>query len=189
MHPPVRRPLRLRPAVCRRGGAALALLALATFLVARPAAAQGEPGGDPTRPLGTGRVVGQIASGVALAPVGFVAGGLTTRWVARRFGAGDDRQASLGYVGAWTGAGLATAAGPALVGARGPGTGSYPAAIGGAAVGGLLSWAIVRLNKKAVEAHEPRPCHLVCIVSTVAIATLPSIGATIAYDASRKSAR
>ncbi|MFL5574954.1 MAG: hypothetical protein ACJ79S_03150 [Gemmatimonadaceae bacterium] len=174
----------------RRRPLAAALLALgATLAAPPPAAAQEHPGGDPTRSLGTGRIAGQIASGVVLAPVGFVAGGLTTRWVARRLGAGEERASSIGTAGAWSSAVLATAAGPSLVGARGPGVGSYPAAVGGAAAGGLLSWAIVRLNKRSVNQTESRPCHLVCIVSTVAIATLPSIGATIAYDASRRSAR
>jgi hypothetical protein len=181
------RPHRPASSLLRPAAALLALGALAGG--ARPAAAQAHQGGDPTRSLGKGRIAGQIASGVALAPVGFVAGGLTTRWVARRFGAGDERATGVGYVGAWTGAVLATAGGPALVGARGPGVGSYPAAIGGAAAGGLLSWAIVRLNKRAVGESEPRPCRVVCVLSTVAIATLPSIGATIAYDASRHSAR
>ena len=163
--------------------ATLALAALPGALRAQAAA-----GGDPTRSLAPWRMTAQVASGVALAPVGFVAGGLATRATARALGAGEDRASSLAYGGAWTAAALATAAGPALVGARGPGSGSYPAALGGALVGGGMSWAIVRLNKLAAEEGDPRPCRVVCVVSGLAVGLLPSVGATIGYNLSRSRA-
>lgn len=156
----------------------LALAAAAS----RPAAAQ-----DASRPLGAWRVAAQVGSGVALTPVGFVGGGLATRWVARRLGAGEDRASDAAYVGAWTASGLATAAGPALVGARGPGRGSYLSAVAGTAVGGAVSFAIVRINKRlAARDGGTRPCRALCTLSGIAVFLLPSVGATVGYDMSRR---
>lgn len=163
-------------------------LALALALVgatANRAAAQ-DGTGDPGRSLGPWRVAGQVGTGVVLTPIGFVGGGLTTRWVARRLGANEQHASDAAYAGAWTTSALATAAGASLVGARGPGKGSYSSALVGTVAGGAASFALVQINKRiAARGGEPRPCRLVCALSGVAIFLLPSIGATVGYDVSR----
>jgi hypothetical protein len=135
--------------------------------------------------LSAPRVAAQLGAGVALMPVGFVAGGKLTEWTVERLGIPDPRASRLALGGAWAGAALTTAAGPALVGARGPGGGRYLAAVGGAVVGGLGSALLVRLNDRTGDAPRP-PCRLRCTVAAVAVFTLPSIGAAVGYDVSRR---
>ena len=162
------------------------VLTLAAAALPRPAAAQAAASGDPGRALGPLRVAAQVGSGVVLTPVGFVGGGLATRWVARRLGANETGASRAAYAGAWTTAALTTAAGPSLVGARGPGSGSYAAALAGTLAGGAASFALVRINKRlANRGGESRPCRLVCALSGVAVFLLPSVGATVGYDLSR----
>lgn len=168
-----RRPRRTRGALLAR---ALALLA---------ACAPGVVHAQEARPLGPARVGAQVAAGTLATPIGFIAGGVLTERVAERLGMDDPRASRVAMVGAWTGAALATAAGPALVGARGPGRGSYPAAVGGAVVGGLGSLLLVRLNDRTGDDPRP-PCRVRCTLAAVAVFTLPSIGATVGYDLSRR---
>jgi hypothetical protein len=159
-----------------RGGVWLACL------VALPAGAQG--GGVPA--IGAGRVAAQIAAGTLAEPIGFVGGGLAFRAVARRFGAAEDDASRVADIGAATGMTLTAGTAAALIGARGPGSGSYPAALGGALVGTGVSGLLILLNRKPDD-DPGRPCRLTCIVATTAIMTMPSVGATIAYNASRNA--
>jgi hypothetical protein len=158
------------------------LVALAAAVPAL-AAAQGD-----LRPLAATRVAAQLGAGLIAMPVGFVLGGRLTERAAERLGVDDPRASRVALAGAWVGAGLATAAGPALVGARGPGSGSYLAALGGAAAGGAGSLLLVRLNDRTGDGPRPA-CRLRCTLAAVAVFTLPSIGATVAYNASRRAAR
>jgi uncharacterized membrane protein len=158
------------------------LLALA-FLV--PAAAGAQRG----QPAVTGiRVTAEVASGLVAMPIGFFGGGLATRWLAHRAGVTDDEKAgTIATIGAYTFAALATAVPPTLIGNAGPhATGSYAAALGGSVVGGLGSWALVRLNQPA--GRRDQPCRVLCVASTVAIFLLPSAGATLGYNLSRRYA-
>jgi hypothetical protein len=168
------------PHPVRRVPLACALVALGVSLPCAQAAAQGGP---PS--LSTPRVAAQLGAGVALMPIGFVLGGKLTERAAERLGVDDPRASRLALPGAWAGAALATAAGPALVGARGPGGGRYLAAVGGAVAGGLGSALLVRLNDRTGDEARP-PCRLRCTIAAVAVFTLPSIGATVAYDLSRR---
>ena len=155
--------------------AAVAMAAAAGIAAAQEAA---------TPSLSGLRVAAQVGSGALATPVGFVGGGVATKWLARHLGASDERASRLAYAGAWTGATLLTAAGPALVGARGPGRGSYAAAIGGALAGGAVSALIVRLEDHGPDEPHP-PCRLRCSLAAVAVFVLPSVGATVGYDLSR----
>lgn len=173
------------PFATRTRRAAAIALAASLLLLPRVSRAQSAvEGDDDPAALGAARVAGQLATGVLGTPVGFVAGGIGTRWVARSFGAKDETAATWGYIGAWTGSALTTAVGPTLVGSRGAPTGSYAAAVGGAIVGGLGSWLLVRLNDR--DDGTSGPCHLRCILSTAAIVVLPSVGATVAFDLTRR---
>lgn len=160
-------------------------LAALLLLGGVPAAARAQ--GDP-RPLAATRVAAQLGAGLVAMPVGFVLGGKATELAAERFGVPDPRASRVALVGGWVGAGLATAAGPALVGARGPGAGRYLAAVGGAAAGGAASLLVVRLNDRTGDGARP-PCRIRCTLAAVAVFALPSIGATTAYNASRRAAR
>lgn len=155
-------------------------LALALFgpLAAR-ASAQ-----DDVRALAPPRVAAQVGSGLLLMPVGFVTGGKLTKAVAERLGVLGPRASRVALAGGYAGAALTTAAGSALVGARGPGAGSYLAAVGGATAGGVGSALLVRLNDR--EGDDPRPpCRLACKLAATAVFLLPSVGATVGYNLSR----
>jgi hypothetical protein len=164
----------------RRAAAA----ALAAVLFAAPnASAQGDPPA-----LGAGRVGAQVALGVPAGAVGYVAGGLATRWVARRLGASDGRASQLAERGAYAGVAALTAVPPTLLGARGPGSGRYVAALGGAVAGGLGSVLVVRLGRARYGDRDgqERPCTVGCKLAAVAAFTLPSVGATVGYNLSRR---
>lgn len=121
------------------------------------------------------------------APVGFLSGGLLTRWAATRLGASEERASDLALAGAWTAATLVTAAGPTIVGRRGPETGSYAAAVAGTLAGGAVSYLLVRLNDR--DGDDRRPCRLLCSVSAVGTFLMPSIGATVGFNLSRRYER
>lgn len=161
------------------------LAALSLPLLAAPVRAQAGAADDPSRSLAPTRVAAQVGLGAVATPIGFVAGGKLTELVAERmFGVEEPRSSNVALVGGWTGAAVATAGAVSLVGARGPGSGSFPAALGGSVAGGLASLAIVKLLDR--DDDEPRgPCRIGCAIAAIATFTLPSIGATWAYDASR----
>lgn len=167
--------------VAAAGRRALAASACAAASALAPAAAAAQ-GGPPA--LGAGRVAAQVVAGVPAGAVGYVAGGLATRFVARRLGTTDGRASQLADQGAYAGVALLTAVPPALIGARGPGSGRYVAALGGAVAGGLGSALVVRLARPRYGGD--RPCTLGCKLAATAAFVLPSVGATLAYNASRR---
>jgi hypothetical protein len=130
-----------------------------------------------------GRVAAQVGVGVVAMPIGFIGGGLATRWVANRFGAPPDGASTAGLAGAYVSAAFATAAGPTLVGAGPHGSGSYFGALGGAVVGGAGSFALVRLNRLGDAGGVLR------VLSFVGVVILPSAGATLGYDLTRRYRR
>lgn len=133
--------------------------------------------------VGAGVVAAQVATGTVGTIVGYVGGGLATRSIAKRFGADEDQASKAANVGAWAGAALVTAVGPALLARRGHATASYPAAVGGAVAGGIVSVLTKRLGDRGTFG-ESGPAAL---IAGAAIALLPSIGATVAANASRKA--
>lgn len=135
--------------------------------------------------LGAPRVAGQLLGATLATPVSFVVGGVATRTVARFLGVGDDMASRFAHVGGWSAAALGTAAGPPLAGRQKGVRGSYPAAVGGAVVGGLLSLGIVQLFDDDGESPDFR-CNTLCTIAGVAVFVLPSIGATVAWNASRE---
>jgi len=151
------------------------LFALAIAAAPAPLQAQRRP-----PPIGVGRVIAQSGVAAVGLPVGFVAGGLATRWVARRLGASEDAASSVAMAGAYLGATAATAAGPALVGAGSHARSSYWAALGGTAIGGVGSFLVARLNRAVDLGTVPR------VLSTVLVVALPVAGATVGYDVSRR---
>ncbi len=142
--------------------------------------------GDP-EPVGAGRVTAQVTLGAVTTLSGFVAGGLATRWVAERAGADSHRATNLAYVGAWTTAALVTPVAPMLLGSQGDVHGSYPAALAGTLVGGAASLAVVTAGRRG--AFDCRYCTPLRVLAGVSAFVLPSVGATIAFNASRRGGR
>jgi hypothetical protein len=162
-------------------------LTAAALLAAPPAAlaAQQAVAGGDARPLSPARVAAQVTAGTLATPIGFVAVGVLTDTFLERTGNDGDLGSQIALGAAYAGGALGAAAGPALVGARGPGRGSYWAAVGGAAAGGLASWGLVRLVDR--DGGEPsRGGRIVAAVAGAAVFMLPSVGATVAYNLSRR---
>jgi hypothetical protein len=154
------------------------------FLIAgaRAQAQRGQPA------VTGGRLLAEVGAGALTTPISFIGGGIATRWVARKFGASEDAGSTAGLIGGYTVAALATAVPPTLIGQAGRhATGSYLAALAGTAIGGLGSFALIRLNRQRGETS--RPCHLVCTVSFAGIVLLPAVGATTGFNLSRRYAR
>jgi hypothetical protein len=151
------------------------LVAMSLSVLAGTARAQQEP-----PPVGAGRAAGQVGAGILGTTVGFVGGGLATRWVATNLGASDDNASSIALAGAYSSAALLTAAGPTLVGPGPHAHASYWSALGGAAVGGLGSVLLIQINHLVDLGRIPR------VIGGIAVVVLPSIGATIGYNLSRR---
>ncbi len=139
----------------------------------------------PLPSLGGGRVVGQVVGGVVGLPIGYVAGGLAVRTVVRATGASRDAASDAALFGAYAGSALGTAGAVSLIGARGPGRGSFLAATGGAAGGIVASKLIARLLRGRDDAPVTPPCRLACVTVSALLVALPSAGATVAYNATR----
>lgn len=133
--------------------------------------------------LGGGRVAAQIATGTVGGVVGFVGAGLLTRSIVRRHGMDEEQASKPAFIGALVGMTLVTPVGPALVGNH-EGAGSYAAAQGGAVAGGLASAMLIAVGRRG--AMDCRFCGPLRLLSGIAIAILPSVGATVAYDATRR---
>ena len=154
--------------------AALAPLALVS--ASRGVAAQ-----DAAPALSSARVTAQVVGGTLAAPIAFFGTGIATKRIARAMGASDERAGRAAYVGAYTGSWLAAAAVPAAI----AGDGRFPAALGGSAVGMLAAAGLVRVGNWRYDADR-RACGPLCWTLGALVFALPGIGATIAYDQSRR---
>ena len=175
---------------CRRVLAALAVVvALLVASVAMPATvaaqwvAPARLAADAPPDLSGLAVTGQVALGTLGTLGGFVGGGLATRWVARHAGAPEGRASQLAMIGAYTGAALVTPVAPVLIGSRDGASGSYPAALAGTLAGGAASVLLVYAGRHG--AFDCRACTPLRWLAGAAIVVLPSVGATVAFDASR----
>jgi MFS family permease len=160
--------------------AALSLPPLAAPLRAQDAGAPRD-----VRALSPARTAAQVGAGTLGAPIGFIAVGVVTDRIFESLGRDDDFTSRISLGAAYAGGALGAAAGPALIGARGPGSGRFVAAVGGAAAGGLASWAVVRLVDRDGD-EAPRGGRIVSTLAGIAVAVLPSVGATIGYNLSRR---
>lgn len=151
-----------------------ALLAAAASL---PVGAQ-EEATDP-RPQSAARVAGQIGVGTLLTPVAFFG----TAWLTDRLFEPDpqhDGVRAFQYAASYTATWAAAAAGPAMVGRDG----RYVAALGGSAAGLGAAFLTARLGNRLYDDGR-RSCNLLCWSLGALTIALPSIGATLAYNASR----
>jgi MFS family permease len=159
--------------------------ALPLSLLAAPLLAQDAGGARDVRALSPARTAAQVGAGTLGTPIGFIAVGVLTDKIFESMGRDDDVTSRISLGAAYAGGALGAAAGPSLIGARGPGSGRFVAAVGGAAVGGLASWAIVRLVDRDGD-EPPRGGRVGSTLAGIAVAMLPSVGATIGYNMSRR---
>ena len=125
------------------------------------------------QPVGAGRIAGETALGFVGVPVGFAIG-YTIGSGFRPHGSSNSGVA-LGFAGALLGPALGVSA----VGSGGPSRGKFGAAVGGAAVGYVATYAVFPLAAKVSSTK-------LSIAAMVASFALPAVGATIAYNATRK---
>jgi hypothetical protein len=136
---------------------ASACTALAIALCATPLAAQGD-----VRSLSVPRVAAQVGAGAIATPIGFFAVGVLTDRVFEQFGRDDETTSRISMAAAWAGATLATGAGPALVGARGPGAAAtwrrwaVPPWAGSPAGRSCAWWTGTAISRRAVAGSAPR---------------------------------
>ncbi len=137
---------------------------------------------DPGAP-GAFTVAGQLTLGTLATPIGYFGGGLATRTVARWVGASDGTARRAAYVGAYTGATLATATTVHYLGRTGQVSGSYPATVGGAVAGGLASWGLVEFGRSR---YREGVCTVLCRVVGISAFLMPSVGATVGHAVTRE---
>jgi hypothetical protein len=133
---------------------------------------------EPVSPL---RASAQVASGALLTTVGFVAAGWGTERLAEGLGWSEERASQVAYVGAYTGAWLGGALGPVLTGKDGRAVhalGGSLAGLGGAVI-------VARLANWRYD-EDRHGCGPLCWTLGAVTIALPSIGATLAYNAGRK---
>lgn len=122
-------------------------------------------------PVSAGRVIGEIAAGTLGAPIGFLAG-YTVGSGFRPHGSSNTGVA-VGFAGALLGPAVAVHA------AAGPTHGNFGATVGGTAIGYAVAIVAFPIARKI-------PFEKLKWTTTLATFLLPSIGATIAYNATRK---
>lgn len=178
-----------RPAL--RLAALLALLLPAATVRAQHAAPTDAPAATvapaPARPIptvGAGTVAAQVGLGTVTTLGGFVGGGLVTRAVARRLGASVGEASDAAYVGAYAGAALATPVVPVLLARRGGARAAYTDALAGTLVGGAASVLVVQAGRRG--AFGCRACGPLRLLAGASAFVLPSVGATIAANRSRR---
>jgi hypothetical protein len=124
------------------------------------------------RPVSKGRIAGEIAAGALGAPIGFAIG-YTIGTGFRPHGSSNSGVA-VGFAGAL----LGPAAAVNWVGNGGPSHGNFGATIGGTAVGYGASILAFPLARKLPGKLKT--------IATIATFFLPAIGATVAYNSTRK---
>jgi hypothetical protein len=160
------------------GAGAVALFTLLEALAPRGLGAQGS-GSLPSQ--SAARVTGQVAVGTLLTPVAFLGAGWAADRLAGKAGLSEDAASRAGYISAYSATWLAAASGPALVG----NDGKFGAALGGSAAGLGAAYLATRLGNLVWD-DDRRDCGVGCWSWGVITIALPSVGATIAYNLSRK---
>lgn len=127
------------------------------------------------------RIAGQLALGAALTPVGFIGAGWATKRAGRRMGWTAENASRAAYIAAYSGTALAAASGPVLIGRDG----KAAAALGGAVLGLGAAVVSVRVGNWLWD-DDTRRCGFGCWTLGAITVALPSIGATVAYAASRR---
>jgi hypothetical protein len=144
-----------------------------------PAGAQAAGEGPPR--VSSARVAAQVGFGTLASPIAFFGTGVLVEQMALAVGASEGTADRAAYIGAYVGVWLTAAAVPAWIG-RG---GEYPVALLGSAAGLGAAVLSVKLGNLLYE-EDRRSCGPACWSLGLLAVGLPSIGATIAYNASRE---
>lgn len=150
------------------------MLAVAVAVTSTRGIAQATP--DPSGV----RIAAQVATSTLLTPAGFIAAGWAGKTLGMRAGWPTHKAARAGYIAAYVGAAAAAATGAALVGNHG----KWPVAFLGAAAGIGGSVVTARLGNSRYD--QGKSCGVVCWTLGGLTVSLPGIGATLAYNASRR---
>lgn len=145
-----------------------------------PATTRGRP------PLEPARVVGEALAGAYAGIAGYFIGSMTVGGVAELSDVSDDMKERIAFVGGVVGAGAATAASVWAIGNIGDQTGSFPISAAGTAAGlaaGILLNQIIYGHARLPSAGESSRMRW---VEASLEALLPSIGATIAFNSTRR---
>ena len=127
------------------------------------------------------RVSGQIVAGTLVTPISFIVGGVAAKRFAERRGASEKTAERAAYISAYTSTWLGAATPPALIGRDG----HYAAALGGSLAGLGVAVIAVKAGNLLYDSDR-RACRILCWTLGIATIALPSIGATIAYNASAR---
>lgn len=164
---------------------------LGTFVRTAPAtgraAWQATSTGKGMPPLEPARVAGEVLAGAYAGIGGYFIGS----WLGGNIGemlpdASEGTRDQIAFVGGVVGAGIATAASVSAIGNIGDQTGSYPAALAGTA-GGVVAGLLLNqiLYGHARLPSETESSRLRWVEASLE-AMLPSIGATIGFNSTRK---
>jgi hypothetical protein len=121
-----------------------------------------------------------VATGTVLTPLGFFGAGWAVKRLAVRAGKESGDASRAAYVAAYTGAAIAASAGPALLVEEG----HIGAALLGAGVGLGGSVLVAKLGNARYD--QGRRCGVLCWTLGGLAVALPSVGATLAWNASRR---
>jgi hypothetical protein len=119
--------------------------------------------------------------GAVLTPVAFFGSGWATKELSRSLGVRDTTASRAAYIAAYTGAWLAGASGAVAVGRDGKAGQALLGSLAG--LGG--AFLTTRLGN-ALYDDDRRACRVGCWALGIVTIALPSAGATVAYNASRR---
>jgi hypothetical protein len=160
----------------RRSAAGLAVFVLMSAPARMPAQNAGK-----APSLSAARVTAQLAAGTVATPVAFVVGGLAARRIARAVGAGEATASRAAYAGAYASTWVAAAGLPAVIGRDG----RFSHALAGSALGMAAAWGVTRVGNRLYDGDR-RACGPFCWTLGALTVVLPSVGATLLYDDSRR---
>lgn len=157
------------------------VLAAACFASSATAQRVGRPA------LSAARVTGEAVVGAYAAIGGYYIG----RYVANSIGdmmtgASERTRSRLAMTGAWSGAIVGSAAGVYGIGNLGDQTGSITATLGGAAAGAVTGWLLDRMFRTGRPADPSLVGSQMRWLEASLESLLPSIGATIGFNSSRR---
>lgn len=138
-------------------------------------------------PLNAGRVTGELVAGTYVGIGGFLVGRFAGERMADLLGA--ERDATINAVGLTSGvvvAGLATAGSVYGIGSIGDQTGDFGATYLGTGVGFAAGWALARVLLGPQERPREGMSTAMRWATANVIALLPSIGATVGFNSSRR---
>lgn len=180
-------PLAAQPSLARAGAGVAAYGAVRSVagtgspsFAGVPATTRGRP------PLEPARVVGEALAGAYAGIAGYFIGSMTVGGVAELSDISDDMKERIAFFGGVVGAGAATAASVWAIGNIGDQTGSFPISVAGTAAGlaaGILLNQIIYGHARLPSAGESSRMRW---VEASLEALLPSIGATIAFNSTRR---